>query len=44
MRNGRDVAQVDPRQVPAGGLAQLMIGRPVTDLYPRHRAAPARPF
>ncbi|WCS28626.1 sugar ABC transporter ATP-binding protein (plasmid) [Methylobacterium sp. NMS14P] len=43
MRNGRDVAHVDPRQVPAGGLAQLMIGRPVTDLYPRQRAAPGAP-
>ena len=43
MRNGRDVAQVDPRQVPANGLAELMIGRPVTDLYPRHRAAPGEP-
>jgi len=43
MRNGRDVAHVDPRQVPAGGLAELMIGRPVTDLYPRHRKAPGEP-
>ncbi|MCJ2141805.1 sugar ABC transporter ATP-binding protein [Methylobacterium sp. E-066] len=43
MRNGRDVAEVDPRRTSTAALTRLMVGRDVSDLFPRHRAEPGAP-
>lgn len=34
LRDGEFVAEADPKQVDEGELAELMVGRPVNDLYP----------
>lgn len=43
LRNGKDVATVDPRETSAGEIASLMIARNVSDLFPKRnlqRGAP----
>ena len=37
MRNGRDVATVDPREVPARRIAELMIARDVGEMFPKRQ-------
>ncbi|WP_159599314.1 sugar ABC transporter ATP-binding protein [Starkeya nomas] len=40
MRNGRDVAHVDPRTTGTAEITRLMVDRDVKDLFPRHNATP----
>ena len=40
LRNGRNVAQVDPRKVPPEAIAELMVNRAVSDMYPKSHVAP----
>ena len=44
MRNGRDVAEVDPRQTSTAAITRLMVGRDVSDLFPRTRTSPGGPL
>lgn len=39
LRNGRDVAQVDPRQTSSREIARLMVNRDVGELYPKPQVA-----
>jgi ribose transport system ATP-binding protein len=38
LRNGRDVATVDPRDTPAAGIARLMVERDIASMFPKRRA------
>ena len=43
MRNGRDVAHVNPRETSIGAITRLMVDRDVKDLFPRHKAERGAP-
>ena len=43
LRNGRDVAVVDPASTSTAQIARLMVNRDVGDMYPRTRAVPGEP-
>lgn len=44
MRNGRDVAHVDPAKTPIAEITRLMVDRDVKDLFPKHQAKPGAPI
>ncbi|MGE0701460.1 MAG: ATP-binding cassette domain-containing protein [Hyphomicrobiaceae bacterium] len=43
LRNGRDVANVDPRQTPAAAVARLMVERDIENMFPKHQVPIGRP-
>ncbi|OCC03941.1 sugar ABC transporter [Labrys sp. WJW] len=43
MRNGRDVAHIEPSRTTIGEITRLMVDRDVKDLFPRHRAGRGKP-
>ncbi|HEY0285872.1 MAG TPA: sugar ABC transporter ATP-binding protein [Pseudomonas sp.] len=43
LRNGRDVAVVDPQTTSTAQIARLMVNREVGDMYPRAQTSPAQP-
>src|SRR6202044_2125199 len=44
LRNGKDVAVVDPRVASANTIASLMVARDIKDLVPKRRVAIAEPI
>src|ERR1700722_625402 len=44
LRNGKDVAVVDPRVTSANAIASLMVARDIKDLFPKRRVAIAEPI
>ena len=44
LRNGRDVAVVDPRVISPNAVASLMVARDIKDLFPKRRVAIAEPI
>ncbi|ACO80482.1 ABC transporter [Azotobacter vinelandii CA] len=44
LRNGRDVAEVDPRATSPERIARLMVNREVGELYPKSAPAPGAPL
>ncbi len=43
LRNGVDVATVDPRRTTVAAMASLMVDRDIGDMFPRRSAAPGAP-
>jgi ribose transport system ATP-binding protein len=44
LRNGKDVAVVDPRTTPANAIASLMVARDIRDFFPKRRVALGEPI
>jgi ribose transport system ATP-binding protein len=44
LRNGKDVAVVDPRTTPASAIASLMVARDIDDLFPKRRVEVREPI
>lgn len=44
LRNGKDVAVVDPRTTPANAIASLMVARNIKDLFPKRRVEVGEPI
>jgi ribose transport system ATP-binding protein len=44
LRNGRDVAVVDPRLTPANAIASVMVARDIKDLFPKRRVDIGEPI
>ena len=44
LRNGRDVAVVDPRTTPASAIASLMVARDIKDFFPKRRVELGEPI
>ncbi|TBV10903.1 sugar ABC transporter ATP-binding protein [Stutzerimonas kirkiae] len=44
LRNGRDVAEVDPATTPLREITRLMVNREVGDMYPPRQAVPGAPL
>jgi ribose transport system ATP-binding protein len=44
LRNGKDVAVVDPRTTPANAIASLMVARDIRDFFPKRRVAVGEPI